>query len=33
MGLVLVIVIDAGREWYRVLIARSLPQRRLAASA
>jgi carbon starvation protein len=31
MGLVLVIVIDAGREWYRVLVARALLQRQLAA--
>jgi carbon starvation protein len=33
MGLVLVIVVDAVREWYRVLSARALPQRRLVASA
>ena len=33
MGLVLVIVVDAAREWYRVLSAREMPQRRLAATA
>jgi len=33
MGLVLVIVVDAVREWYRVLSAREVPPRRLAATA
>ncbi len=32
MGLVLVIVVDAVRAWYRVLSARQVPQRRLAAT-
>jgi len=33
MGLVLVIVVDAVREWYRVLSARQVPQQRLTVTA
>jgi carbon starvation protein len=33
MGLVVVIVVDSVREWYRVLSVRTLAQQRLAAGA